>query len=779
VDSTIGPGTLPPPSRTPLLGRAQELASIAGLLRRDDVLLLTLTGPGGVGKSRLALHLSHMFQGEYADGIYLVSLASINDPGLVLPTMAQAIGLREAGDRPIEERLALELRDKHMLLVLDNFEHLMSAAGLVAHTLAISPQAKALITSRVPLQVVGEQEFAVSPLSLPSVGRHSIPDLEMNPSVALFVQRARAVRPGFELDEANAPTVADVCRRLDGLPLAIELAAARSKVLAPAAILSRLNDGLQVLTGGPRNQPVRLQTMQGAIAWSYNLLSTDHQALFRRLTVFRGGGSIQAAITVGFEGHAPEIEGLDSLSMLSNNSLLNLEQAGPDDARFTMLETTREFGLEQLIANGEEAETRQRHAQWCLNLVEEAWPAFIKRNNQGLWLDRIEREHDNLRTALTWLDQSGDHISALRLCSRLFWFWYIRGHYSEGRRWLERELDMAAHAPDSIRSRGLIGLAMLAHWQGDDARAAPCLEESLELSQKVGDPWSSMFATALLGILAEDAGDFEQARILQTRALAWVREAGDRSSAALIQTHLGIIAWGLGESNRAIPLWEQALHEQSAVGDTWGASMTMGYLGIIACSRNQLSVAHAYLGESLTVRWEMRAQEEIAHGIANFAVLAASSGQHAKAARLFGAAEAERDAIGLELQEPEKTLYGQSAEVARIGLSQEMFNECWHAGRALSAGQAVAEALALEVEPKGRRELPADSPDISRLSAREMEVLQLLALGRTDREIATALFVSVRTVHGHVARILARFGVTTRTSAVTTAIAAGIVTVPQ
>jgi DNA-binding NarL/FixJ family response regulator len=453
--------------------------------------------------------------------------------------------------------------------------------------------------------------------------------------------------------------------------------------------------------------------------------------------------------------------------VLVDGSLVRQREGADGESRFDMLVTIREYGLDRLAATGELAPTRQRLADWCLELVEGAWPSFARRADQERWLDQLEVEHDNLRAALTWSDESGLLETVLRLSGGLFWFWYVRGYLGEGRGWLERALTQATEAPADARARALLGLGVLTHWQGDDQRAVPCLEESLALWQDSRDDWGISFTLIMLGVIAEDTGDFTGAIPYLERGLDNARSVVDRPNVALALDHLGVVAWGGGDATAAIPYWQEALQIHRETGDTWGASISLSYLGMTASESGEYATAEALLRESLQQRWDIGTKEDIAHGLANFGALAAAQGQASRAARLFGAAEAIQEAIGNQLKEPERSFYERAIARTRTSLNDRDYAAAWSAGRALSIGDAVAEALAPSVTlaapevPESRRRA-----DVAYgLTARELEVLPLIVAGQTDRQIAEALYISPRTAQVHVASILAKLDVATRAAA--------------
>jgi predicted ATPase/DNA-binding XRE family transcriptional regulator len=675
---------------TSLVGREGDAAEAAALLRGGETRLLVLTGPGGVGKTRLALRVASDLSADFADGVAFVDLSGVADVTLVLPIAARVLGVREESGRPLMEALRERLRGQRRLLVLDNCEHL-PLAPLVAELMDAGPGLKVLATSRAPLHLKGEQLYPVLPLAVPSPDPlPSIEELLQVTAVSLFVQRARAVRPDFELTDANAQDVAAICRRLDGLPLALELAAARLRMLSPAALLALMEERLRLLTGGWADAPPRQQTLRATIAWSHALLSPEAQVLFSQLSVFAGGFTLDAVAAVAMEVDTFAV--LAGLETLADQSLLRRTQNDPiGGPRFIILETIREYGLEMLAASGTEAATRERHARFFLDLAEEA-ETHLASAVEPIWLDRLEAEHDNLRIAFAWFSEHGLTEHGLRLAGAMWLFWYYRGYLTEGRRWLELVLQPGEGADSPARAKALLGLGALAHFQGDEQRSAEVLEESLALSRRHGDAWTAAFALTVMGNLAEDQGDYPRAGALFEEARDLFENQNDAVNSAVTIYHLGVVAYGRGDLEKASSLLAQALTIAQQIGDPWTTAITLSYLSLVACDRGDYRAAATALDESLTLLLNIGTTERIAAWLRRAAVVATAIGRFPESVRITAAASVLEEAIGITQALPERLTYERALSRARKALGEAEFSANWSTGRTLNEEQTIAEA---------------------------------------------------------------------------------------
>jgi predicted ATPase len=700
-----------------------------------------------VGKTRLGVQVAGELVDAYADGAWFVPLARLTDPALVLPTIAQTLGLQEAGSRPIEELLRDHVRRRQLLLVLDNFEQVVTAAPQVADLLATSHGLKVLVTSRMALRLHGEHEYRVAPLALPTE-RHVD-----SPAVTLFVERAQASRPDFHVTAATAPTVAAICARLEGMPLALELAAARVKLLAPAALLQRLERQLPLLTSGAQDVDARQQTMRNTLAWSYGLLAPEEQRLFRRLAVFVGGFTLEAAeaVCAAPEGADPlSRDVLEGLGALIDQSLVQRWTVGQDgaeeggsEAHFRLLYVVREYALEQLEASGETNALRQAHAASYMALAEQLWAATMTYVESLAHIARIELELDNVRAALTWLrtraegdrqtgaagrpqvERAGPRrdvetpvVQGLRLAGALVWSWAFRGHLSEGRAWVEaflalettraataaarsrRTMTTRAASQAYVRARALYAAGVLAYWQGDAEAAVPPLEQSLALARALGDrPTTGYVLTPYvlnnLGMAFRDLGDLVRARTCCEEALALSQALGDRDQVANTLCSLGRLALEAGDLEQATVYSERALAESRQIQFHTGAADGLAMQALIARRRADLSRAVALAREALVLYQVTEDVRLYGDGLEVCAILDASQGRSERAARLLGAAAASRSRIGMRrpMEGPTAADIEWAVDSARAALGEEAWAAAFAAGQALTLEQAVAEAL--------------------------------------------------------------------------------------
>jgi predicted ATPase len=571
---------------TPLIGREKEVSEVCERLSRLEVRLLTLTGAGGTGKTRLGLQAAAELTQEFEDGVYFVSLAAIRDPQLVVPAMAGTLGVKEVGGQPLLENLEYYLGEKRMLLMLDNFEQILEVASMVAELLSVAPNLKVLATSRIPLRLYGEYEYSVPPLALPDPGRPpSVERLTHYEAVRLFIERAQAAKADFSVTNDNAPAVAEICYRLDGLPLAIELAAARIKLLTPQAMLGRLGNRLKLLTGGARDLPERQRTLRSTIEWSYGLLEEDEKVLFARLSVFAGGRTMEAIEAICDAEDDLPVDVLDGLASLVDKSLLKQEEGVGGEPRFVMLETIHEFARQKLQESEEGEDIRRLHAEYFLALAEEGDPGLEEGSQQPVWLERLEEEHDNMRRALSWsLGQGQDSELALRIGAALGEFWYLRGYWSEGRRWLEEALAKSSPAPTAACARALQRVSWLTYLQGDLDRAKEASEEGLglegvELFRTGGGDCTAAELQRVLGMVVGARGELERETELLEESLALSRKGASLRGIAVSLFILGATWRARGDLERATQLLEEALTMFRETGDQALIASVLTHLG--------------------------------------------------------------------------------------------------------------------------------------------------------------------------------------------------------
>lgn len=812
VSAMLRPESRLPEPLTSLIGREQELADIRALLRRPGVRLVTMTGPGGVGKTRLALEAAAGIQDDFRDGVLFVELAPLSEPTLLTQAVASAAGVREQTGVPLVATLQDFLRSQHVLLVLDGCERLVGACAELAERLLRScPDLRILATSLEALRIAGEENRSVLPLSAPDPGHIQVELLESYAAVRLFVERVNSILPGFAVTSRNAPAIAYICQQLDGIPLAIELAAAWAKTLDVDQIAARLEDRFQLLTAGNRTATPRHQTLRAAIEWSYELLGEEERTLFNRLSVFAGGFALGAVDRVCADEGDEGQDLLHGLHRLVDKSLVIAEDHS-GERRYRLLETLRLYARERLVKSGEAESIHRRHADYYLALAELAEPGLWG-SDVAAWLTRLETEHDNLREALRWSVGRGEAETALRLGASLARFWQVRGHTEEGLQWLQGALLWTTGVSVATRARALDAVGLLARHQADLDQAGSAYEQSLALRRERGDPRSTALVLNNLGVVEQLRGNNTRAVELHEESLALFREMGDEPGVALSLLTLGSMAQLQGDLALARKRYEESLALFRARGDKRGVGAALNNLGNLCSAVGDATAAESFYEEGVSLFREIGDKREAAACLNNLARLAWDGGNLQRAAQLareslvsfhelgdkrslagcldllgaiasawgtperavrhFAAAEALRQAIGLKSTGNHSAAHERTLASLRTALGEDGFAAAWTAGSQQSLEETINDALAGSEAP--RPVTPVTSTPSNPLTRREREVAALVARGLTNRQIAAELFIAERTADTHVEHILEKLGLHSRARVAVWAMEQGLV----
>ena len=741
--------------RGELFGRERETAELSVRVREPTTRLTTVVGPGGVGKTVLALQVAATAERHFEHGVALAELASITAPELVLDTVCHSLGLQDGGDRSLQESLLRHLRDKHMLLVLDNCEHLAGASAALAQVLLRCPRVHVLATSRESLRLCSEFVYTLNPL-------------QASPAVALFVARARQAEAAFSLDNAeDAGAVAEICTALDGLPLAIELAAARVRVLSPRAIRARLSACLDVLSSPKRDVPARHRTLRATLDWSYDLLEPEQQALLRRLSLFVGGFTLESVASLC----DPSTSTLDVVAALVDKGLVTLDREPDGEPRFRLLATVSQYAFERLVEHGELDQTSIRQARWALSLAESASQRQAGPEQDQVF-KQLEGEHDNLRAALAWCRDHGQPQLGARLSLALWWFWMVRGHLSEAERWLERTWGDFENLDPTLRANLLRRAINVAIRRGLPTHAAALEDRCAPLLMDATDPFARADWLECRARTAVALGRPEQALPLLEESLDLSQRQGSRHGEALHAYNLGLTMLQMGNVDDSAAALERCIGEARDLGHVWLLGSALGHLSLVKIERRDWPAAIECAREALRLSHALGERWGTCHAFAFLGWAAVAQDQAVRAARLFGAADAGLQAIGASLWGPLHALHERYREVLKRSLGEVSFAAAFAEGGAWPAPRVVEYALG--AEPDAQPMIGCTTPRAGGLSPREAEVVRLVAAGHTNRQIASVLTLSEKTVSRHLDNIFSKLGISSRAAATAFAVRSGL-----